>query len=734
MTKNEIEVFTVSCGVYYINIQNANLRILCGTPSDVIKLLMKKNLITSKMQDGFFCESGPNVILLSDVTIQNFSFSNLCEFPVLQMLYRQGMIIPNHPQNNGIKPIIMGLKEQVDSQVEYIFRGNYGLISQEEIEEAGISQDKAHEMMNMKLKFAFGKIKKPSELLDSIYLDNRKKIKITNDVFIKRDKLNEYRFFYKNEEVSIDLNLKENERYDVPYELEYTNLKKSYFSIIHSGQGDGWNVNNPSMSSVVMFHGRIYLIDAGPNIQNVMLSLGIGLNDIEGIFHTHGHDDHFAGLTELLKIDHKIKYYSTKLVRLSVMKKLSALLNISQNRLDNCFEYIDLEFDKWNDVDGLEVKPELSPHPIETTIFTFRTFWLNGFKSYAHLADMSSFKTLDSMIKTKEDEVGISQEFCDKIKKSYLASVSLKKIDAGGGMIHGDIDNFSNDTSEKIIVAHTATEDFTEKQLSIVEQVKFGSVDELIPTQKDYLRHSIAYFMKELFPKIQKSKVQVLMNCEIRSFEPHSIMIDEKEKNENVFLLLSGAINSYSSHTQKTKTIFSGILIGDISAMTENESNEKYTTKSYVNALVIPRDIYTHFIGYDYLCEMLMSRMSLGMVFEEFDIFSDFLSINTQNKITESLKKINLKKGEACKTEITGLYLLISGKLEICGSEYRSLIINKGSSFAHETIFDNNSNEYKYNVLENSEVYLIPRDLVESIPIIYLKIYSLYQKNKKILF
>ena len=85
---------------------------------------------------------------------------------------------------------------------------------------------------------------------------------ITNDVYIKRDDLNTYRIFYKNEEVRVALNLKEDESYETPYELGFFELKKSYFSIIHSGQGDGWNINNPSMSSVVMFQGKIYLIDA----------------------------------------------------------------------------------------------------------------------------------------------------------------------------------------------------------------------------------------------------------------------------------------------------------------------------------------------------------------------------------------------------------------------------------------------------------------------------------------
>ena len=29
------------------------------------------------------------------------------EFPVLQMLYRQGMLLPNHPNNTGVKPLLI---------------------------------------------------------------------------------------------------------------------------------------------------------------------------------------------------------------------------------------------------------------------------------------------------------------------------------------------------------------------------------------------------------------------------------------------------------------------------------------------------------------------------------------------------------------------------------------------------------------------------------------------------
>ena len=106
MTK--IRKIQVTKGVYWVEIPDAKLYVLCGCPADSVKHLMKRGLIVPVEEKGVTYETGPNALLLSDVLIQNGSFSNLAEFPVMQMLYRQGMIIPKHPNNTGSKPLLIG--------------------------------------------------------------------------------------------------------------------------------------------------------------------------------------------------------------------------------------------------------------------------------------------------------------------------------------------------------------------------------------------------------------------------------------------------------------------------------------------------------------------------------------------------------------------------------------------------------------------------------------------------
>ena len=160
-----MEKIKVSTGIYYVDIPEADLRILCGCPGDSVKHLKKRGIILTKEKGSLSFETGPNAILLSDVTIQNGEFANLAEFPVLHMFYKQGMIIPGHPNNSGKKPVLIGSKDQIIAQSRYIYRGNYGLVSLDEIMAAGIGREEAEEMLKIKMSFAFGAIRKTEELL-----------------------------------------------------------------------------------------------------------------------------------------------------------------------------------------------------------------------------------------------------------------------------------------------------------------------------------------------------------------------------------------------------------------------------------------------------------------------------------------------------------------------------------------------------------------------------------------
>ena len=350
----------------------------------------------------------------------------------------------------------MGRRDMVESQMQYIYRGNYGLISEEEIVATGTPPVEARAMMRLKLRFAFGRIQHPKELLGSLVVDGDKEVDICQGVTIRRTSVNIFEFAYKGETAKVNLNLPPFETHECPYPLGATQFRREYFAVVHSGEGDGWDIRRPSMGSILVYQGLIYLIDVGPNLPYALTALGIGVNEIEGVFHTHSHDDHFAGLTTLIQADHRIKYYATPLVRATVTKKWSALLGVEEDEFTDYFDVIDLKSEEWNDFSGLEVRPVFSPHPVETTIFFFRTLASGGWRSYAHFADIVSLRVLEGMVTDDPDKPGIDREMFERVRAAYDEPATIKKVDIGGGLIHGEAADFRSDRSGKIILAHTS--------------------------------------------------------------------------------------------------------------------------------------------------------------------------------------------------------------------------------------------------------------------------------------
>ncbi|MEC7303357.1 MAG: hypothetical protein VXV97_12505 [Pseudomonadota bacterium] len=140
----------------------------------------------------------------------------------------------------------------MQSQMEYIYRRNYGLISKDDMLEAGVKPERANKLMRIKLKFAFGKTLETEELLDHLFFEEAE-VEINNGVTIKRTWKNVFQVSYQGEGVSIDLTVIRGRNDRSAYQLGFKSNNRDYFSVIHSGQGDGWEVNRPCMASVIVF-------------------------------------------------------------------------------------------------------------------------------------------------------------------------------------------------------------------------------------------------------------------------------------------------------------------------------------------------------------------------------------------------------------------------------------------------------------------------------------------------
>ncbi|OIO01311.1 MAG: cyclic nucleotide-binding protein [Desulfovibrionaceae bacterium CG1_02_65_16] len=716
----------VAEGVYYVTAPEADLALLCGCPADSVKHLMKRGLIQSRESGRVRFETGPNAILLSDVLIQNGRFTNLSEFPILHMFYRQGRIIPGHPNNTGAKPLLVGSRRQVEAQMEYIFRGNYGLVSEEEIIATGVEPALARQMMRLKLKFAFGKIRRMDEYLDLVVLENEPQ-EIRGGVMAVRVRPNVFDISYKGETVRVDLNLPPLAQDHPPYALDYHQIRRDYFAVLHSGEGDGWDPNRPAMASILMFQGRVYLIDAGPNIMHSLSALGISVNEIAGVFHTHAHDDHFCGLPDLMRADHRIPYYATPLVRASVMKKLSALSMMHEDEFAHYFDFHDLTMNEWNDIDTLEVKPVFSPHPVETTVLFFRTLDRSGYRTYAHFADIASLKLLRGMITTDDTAPGLSQSFYDAVAADYLTPVDLKKLDIGGGMIHGDAEDFADDRSGKIVLAHTALP-LTNRQKEIGSGAPFGTVDVLVPSHQDYVRSYAFHSLASYFPSVPSSRLRVLLNNPVDRFNPESIILKAGRRTEFVYLLLTGQVEMIHTNKRVFSVLSSGAMLGEVTALSGRAVAETYRAANFVQALRIPLDLYAAFVKNNNLYEKMACQFDVRSFLYTNRLFGDAMSCARQNAIAAAVAVHRYPAGAVIgNAEEPRLSLIRSGRVELGIGERTTERLGPGDFFCESTVLFEIPCLFTAQVTKDAKVYHIPAKVLADVPIIRWKLLEVYE-------
>ncbi len=128
---------------------------------------------------------------------------------------------------------------------------------------------------------------------------------------------------------------------------------------------------------------------------------------------------------------------------------------------------------------GLEIMPLFSPHPVENSVYIFRHKSGENYKSLAHYADITGLNILKGMISDNHDDYGITKELFEQVEKTYLQPSTIKKVDIGGGLIHGSAEDFTNDKSKHLYLCHMSTE-LTEEQKKIGTEPAFGKIDVLV--------------------------------------------------------------------------------------------------------------------------------------------------------------------------------------------------------------------------------------------------------------
>lgn len=420
------------------------------------------------------------------------------------------------------------------------------------------------------------------------------------------------------------------------------------------------------------------------------------------------------------------------LIRASVAKKLSALLSIDESRFEDFFNIHDLKVDEWNDIEGLEVRPRMSPHPVETAVLQFRALGPEGYKTYGHYADIVSLQVLKDMINEDEKSPGVSQAFFDRVKDHYLEEMDVKKIDIGGGLIHGESDDFRDDPSGKIILSHTARA-LTVDQREIGSGAPFGTSDVLIPSFQDNTRRYAYAYLRNYFPTVPTHALRTLMNSNLVTFNPETILFKEGEKVDNIYLLLTGAVEMIKTSSNLHALASAGSLVGEIAAIHQLPLMETYRATTFVRAMKIPVALYRNIVEKYQLFEDILRLMEGREFLQNTRIFGEALSYSTQNRIADEMVSHHLCAGdEYAPLKKEGLAIVKEGSARLyCGKRFIEEI-GRGDIFAEDSVVGNRRSKHHIEIDGSFEFCTISAVILQDIPIVQWKLIESFERRRHI--
>ena len=335
------------------------------------------------------------------------------------------------------------------------------------------------------------------------------------------------------------------------------------------------------------------------------------------------------------------------------------------------------------------------------------------------------------MLEENKKKPGITSKLKNKVWNDYLTPVQVKKIDIGGGIIHGKAKDFKDDKSKKIILAHTAHKLSKEEQL-IGCSVTFGSTDVLVEGHEDYPLEFGSAYLKGYYPNVEDGEIHMLLNCKRELISPGTILLKDKEIPDHACLVLTGVAEFISTEEKISYQLSSGTLIGDLSVLFDLKSTGIYRALSHIEALKIPKILFKEFVHRNKLTDKLKKTHEITEFLQKTWLFGESISSPVQSQIAQNMTLNKYSKGE--KIEHDGLMIIKEGKVELrdlqSDKSSNKHIIAKGDFWGGENMIKCKARKSSAKAIIRTKVYTITNtEIIKQIPIIRWKLFEESQKR-----
>jgi CRP-like cAMP-binding protein/ribonuclease BN (tRNA processing enzyme) len=215
------------------------------------------------------------------------------------------------------------------------------------------------------------------------------------------------------------------------------------------------------------------LFDTAAYLRMRLGNLGISTNQISEVVLSHLHEDHLAGLPELLLMgNHRVRLLTSDIIYRSLLRVLSAMLAVPEAEAAALFDYYPLNPGNPLTLDGRRFDAIYAIHSIPTLAVRANTLCYSGDMRY----DENWFADLRAQGVLSEERYQELIHFAD--------DTSILVQDVGGGTIHTtltpELIRTLTAKSQRLVLAHTSKHLLPTDQPDLAAKVEFARHGDVI--------------------------------------------------------------------------------------------------------------------------------------------------------------------------------------------------------------------------------------------------------------
>lgn len=465
-------------------------------------------------------------------------------------------------------------------------------------------------------------------------------------------------------------------------------------------------------------HTQATLFDTAAYLRLRLSNLGISPRQISEVVLSHLHEDHLAGLPELLLLgEQRIRLLTADVIYHSLLRVLSAMFDIPIPDVAALFEYMPLNPGQPITIGAKTFESIYAVHTIPTIAVRANKLYYSGDMRYDE-------KWFDELV---EKGVLTPERRDNLIHFAEGADVLVQ--DAGGGAVHTTVTpellQALAAKGQRVILAHTSQDELSEEQASWAGRIEYASSGHVSGMGKEIVGDEVMGKLETiescpLFIRLSaEERWQLAQEVQLLTYEPHKAIIQDGELSNGRAYIVHSGIVQLRTRNGTVMEVGRGSSLGERGALEGWMRTSTVVTKSKVEVLMIHKELF----------QSIAKTLQLQEAFNRADwlwrqdLFRDMLW-STMLDLALDFKPRLLSAGEPLffAGELAEeSYLLVSGRIKVLDKNNKIIdIMNEpGEFFGGKSALYNTVRNASAYAAQDSEVWALPLDALQRFNMVY---------------